>query len=625
MVGVLAENFNVLFSGADIWVPLILDAGERPRDIRNLVPMARLAPDATLEAFEAEIAALAPQLEAQYPEVFEGWTLDVFNYRDDIPNTQTKTFYALLQGSVFFVLLIACVNVTNLLLARGQERRKEIALRVALGAGRGRIVRQLLTESALLVTAGTVLGLGLGWYGIRLMVNSLSSVLTTNFSIVLDTRVLLFTVLISCVTGLIFGLAPALQAFRHSHAEAVNSGGRSSATRSRKTLSRSLVVAEIALSLMALGGGGALIQSFLQLRGGEPGFDPAPILTARVRVPPNKYPSDEEALLLLDRVMEGAARIEGVAAASLVNSLPRSFGAPTDSFQIRGRETEEGSQAPQAFALQASPGYADTFGIELLQGRFFSDSDGLGQAPVVVVNRSFANTWLAGENPLGHYIEYRDESREIVGVVDDIQQVLLQTAGGVESEAIYIPVAQAPANRYFVTLRSRGGDPNLLAEPLRAALRGLDPDLTLSQILTMNDVTERSFVGINIFNTILGGFGILAILLASVGSYGVLSYSVNQRRKEIGIRMALGAESESVVWMVARQGVWLALLGLGIGGLLMIPLLGVIRSLMVGFSTVSGNSTVAVAALLFAVTVVASLVPAYRAARVNPVSALQQD
>jgi putative ABC transport system permease protein len=308
----------------------------------------------------------------------------------------------------------------------------------------------------------------------------------------------------------------------------------------------------------------------------------------------------------------------------LVNALPRTFGSPTETFQIRGRETEEGSQAPQAFALRASPAYIDTFGIELVQGRFFNDSDRLEQAPVAVVNRSFSETWLAGENPLGRYVNVRDEARMIVGVVEDVQQVLLQT-GAVQSEAIYTPIAQAPTNSFFLTLRSRGGDPKLLAEPLRSALRGLDPDLTLSQVLTMDEVTAQNFVGIDIFTTILGGFGILAILLAAVGSYSVLAYSVNQRRHEIGIRMALGAEGKSVVWMVARQGVLLAVVGLAMGGLFMIPLLGLIRSLMVGFATVSGGTSAVVAALLFGVTVIASLVPAYRAAHVNPVRALQSE
>jgi len=622
VVGVLPPDFRVLFAGNDVFVPLVETAGEPPRDRRNLLPLARLAPNATEAEFEAEVGALAVQLEREQPEVFEGWTLDVLNYADDIPSSQTKIFYGLLQGSVFFVLLIACANVTNLLLSRGQERHREIAVRLAMGAGRWRIVRQLLTESTLLVGAGMVLGLAVGWYGVRLLVNSLAAVLPPSIEIALDGDVLVFTLLISAFTGLVFGLAPALQTLRQNQASAALGGGRSSASRGRKVLSRSLVVAEIALSLVALGGGGALIQSFLQLRGGEPGFDPAPILTAQVRVPPAKYADERESLLLLDRVLADAEGIPGVEAAAAVNALPRGFGTPTSSFQIRGRETEEGSQAPQAFALLASPAYLDTIGIDLLEGRFFEASDGLEQAAVAVVNRSFADTWFAGASPLGHYLEMDDQAREIVGVVDDVQQVLVATAG-IQSETIYTPIAQSPASSYFLTLRARGGATRLLAEPLREALRGLDPDLTVSQILTLDEVTERNFAGINIFNSILGGFGVLAILLASVGSYGVLAYSVSQRSKEIGIRMALGAEGKNVVWMVARQGVVLAVLGLSIGGLFLVPLIGLIRSLMVGFASVSGDVSVAVAGVLFLVTVAASLLPARRAANVDPVRALQ--
>jgi putative ABC transport system permease protein len=625
VVGVLPEDFNVLFAPADVWVPMIDDPGQRSRDSRTIVALARLAPGATQDAFRAEVDALAGQLEAEHPQAFSGWTLDAFNYRDDIPSTQTRIFYGLLQGSVFFVLLIACANVTNLLLARGQERQREIAVRLTLGAGRGRIVRQLLTESTLLVAGGTLLGLGLGWYGIRLIVNRLTNVLPPNIGLELDGRVLLFTVLIACVTGLAFGLAPALQTFRNSQAAAVQSGsGRSSATRGRRMLSRTLVVAEIALSLVALGGGGTLIQGFLQLRGGEPGFDPTPILTTRLRIPQAKYATDEQTALLLDQVLDGVAAIEGVEASALANALPRGFGTPTATFQLRGQETEEGAQAPRAYSLQVTPGYFDTIGIELLRGRTFARADRLGQAPVAVVNRAFVDTWLAGGSPLGQYVEIGGVAREIVGVVEDIQQVLLQT-GSLKSETIYAPAAQTPAGSYRLALRARGGDPGMLAEPLRAAVRELDPDLTLGQVLTLNEVTEQNFAGIDVFSAILGGFGALAILLASLGNYGVLAYSVSGRRNEIGIRMALGAEGRSVVWMVARQGVTLAVIGLALGGLLMVPLMGVIRSILAGIATVSSGSVTTVAGVLFAVTVVASLVPAVRAASVNPVTALRQD
>lgn len=625
VVGVLPTEFSFFFSTVDVWVPLTDDPRESPRDRRDVLALARLTPGATMEQLVSEVEALAARLETEQAATFRDWTIDVFNFRDDIPNTQTRIFYALLQGSVFFVLLIACVNITNLLLARGQERRPEIALRTVLGAGRGRIVRQLLTESALLASAGMLLGLLLGWYGIRLMAGRLAEVFPQGLTPRLDVPVLLFTLGISGLASLLFGLVPALQAFRHGQAEALKEGaGRTSVGRNRRLLTRSLVVAEIALSLVALGGGAMLVRSFLQLQNQDPGYDPTPILTAQLRIPQSKYPGDEQTGAFLDRVLERAEALGGVEAATLVNVLPQSFGAPTDTFRIQGASADPGSRARSAFSLEASPAYPATFGIELLQGRFFEASDRLGRAPVAVVNRSFAETWFPGENPVGRHLAFRGESREIVGVVDDVRQVLLQTSGQVTSEAVYVPVAQVPDGAVRVALRVRG-DPERLGEPLRTALQGLDPDLTLSQVLTMEAVVDRAFTGVDIFNAILGGFGILAILLASVGTYGVLAYSVSQRRREIGIRMAVGAGTREVVRMVTGQGVAMAILGLGIGGLALLPLTRLLRSLMEGITTVSGGTSVAVAGVLFAVTLLASLLPARRASAVDPVTALREE
>jgi putative ABC transport system permease protein len=625
VVGVMPEGFAFLFSSADLWVPLTDSPVESPRDRRDVVAIGRMLDGATMDQVQADVSGIAASLAVEYPEVQRDWTADAFNARNDIPDSRTKIFYGLLQGSVFFVLLIACANITNLLLARAQERRREIALRTVLGAGRARLARQLLTESGILVLAGAFLGLGLGWVGIRAMANHFAGLLPANYTPTLDVKVVAFTMGISVLAGLLFGLAPVMQTVRGRHAEALKEGGgKSSAGRSRKLVTRGLVVAEIALSLIALGGGGMLVRSFLELQGSDPGFEDSGLVTARLRIPDSRYPDEEQRLAFLDRILDQAAGIEGAQAPALINALPRNFQIPTDTFSILGEVRDPLTAAPRAFSLKASPAYVEALGIEVLQGRFFEGGDRLGQTPVAVLNRSFVARWFPAGDALGRFIEFEGESRQVVGVVEDVQQVFGSTPGQVESEAIYIPAAQAPMAGYTLVARTLG-DPADLKEPLRSELQLLDPDLTLSQVLTMDEVMEQFFAGVAVFNTILGGFGILAILLASLGTYGVLAYQVTQRKHEIGIRMAVGARGREVIGMVTRQGLVMAVLGLALGGIVLVPLTRLLRTLLDGFSTVSADTGAYVAIVLFIVTLTASLVPAWRASTLDPVRALREE
>ncbi len=625
VVGVLPAGFTFLFSSADIYVPLTANPRESPRDRRDLLAVARLASGTSMERFAAEAASISAQLALEYPAVQRDWTVDVFNARTDIPDANTKIFYGLLQGSVFFVLLIACANITNLLLARAQERRREIALRTVLGAGRGRITRQLLTESGLLVVSGAVLGLGLGWWGLRAVANHFAGLLPAGYTPELDGTVVLFTVGLSVLAGLVFGLVPALQTLRENQSDALKEGGgKASPSRGRRLLTRGLVVAEIALSLVALGGGGMMVRSFVELRNADPGFDGSALVTTQLRAPASRYPDAEQRLLLFDRVLERAASAGRALPAALVNALPQGFQTPTDTFRIEGAGIDPSSVAPRAFSLRATPRYAEVLGIEVVRGRFLSDEDRAGSGPVAVVNRSFAESWLGDGDPVGRQIVFRGASRRIVGVVADVQQVLVRAPGQVQSEAIYLPLAQDPEGIFTLIVRA-AGDAAALKEPLRAAVQEIDPDLTLSTVRTMDEVVEQFFVGVQVFNTILGGFGILAILLASLGTYGVLAYQVGQRRHEIGIRMAVGAEGARVVRMVTRQGVVMSLVGLGLGGLVMLPFTRLLGGLLDGITTVNPTTPLYVAAILFSVTLVASIVPAVRAATVDPVRALRDE
>lgn len=625
VVGVMPEGFTFLFANASVYVPLTDSPVESPRDRRDVLSIARLAEGASMAQVKAEATSIAASLEDQYPEVQRDWTVDVFNARIDIPDARTKVFYGLLQGSVFFVLLIACVNITNLLLARAQERRREIALRTALGAGRGRLTRQLITESGVLVVTGAVLGLGFGWAGIRALANKFAGLLPASYTPELDGTVVLFTAGVSVFAGLFFGLAPVSQTLKRGQSEALKEGGgKSSVGRSRNLITRTLVVSEIALSLIALGGGGMLIRSFLELQNADPGFDGSSLVTTQIRVPDSKYPTDEERSLFLDALLERAMTVEGVRTAALINSLPRNFQVPTDTFTVAGQIRDVAAAAPRAFSLKASPDYATAFGIEVLQGRFFEEGDRPGQPLVAVLNRSFADRWFPAGNAVGQFVEFEGASRQVVGVVGDVQQVLVATPGQVQSEAILLPAAQSPTGA-FTLVAAAAGSPSDLKEPIRASLQLADPDLTLSPMLTMDEVMEQLFVGISVFNAILGGFGLLAILLASLGTYGVLAYQVSQRKREIGIRMAIGARGGEVVSMVTRQGIWMAVIGLALGGLFLVPLTSLLGTLLAGFSSVRPETGLYVAVVLFLVTLAASLIPAYRASALDPMKVLRDE
>jgi predicted permease len=389
-------------------------------------------------------------------------------------------------------------------------------------------------------------------------------------------------------------------------------------------VARGLVVAEIALSLVALGGGTVLVRAFLQMLASDGGFDESALVTARLNVPGSVHPEADGRTLFIDRILEETGALSGARATAVVNALPRGLSAPTDTFGLASVARVDTEAAPRAVSLRASPGYVEALGIPVIRGRFFTDADRLGSDPVAVVNRSWADRWSADENPVGRTVRFAGADRRIVGVVADVQQVLIRTPGIVDSEVIYVPAAQDPLAGYTLVIAG-DGDPARLKEPLRQTVAALDPDVTLSQVLTFEEVIDQFFAGIRVFNTILGGFGLIAILLASIGTYGVLAYQVAQRRQEIGIRMAVGADQRTVLGMVARQGVLMSALGLALGGLLLLPLVRLVGTLLEGFATVQGETGFWVAGLLFTVTVLASWLPARRAAALDPVRALGDD
>ena len=625
VVGVLPPGWSFLVPNIDVYNPVRQNPLASPRDRRDSFVLARMTPGVAMEAVYAETEAIVTELEAQYPETQRGWTADALNLRQDIPLSQARILFMLLQGSVLFVLVIACANVVNLLLARGQARQSEIALRTALGAGRGRIIRQLLTESLMLVSVGGALGLGLGFVGMRMMVNAFRGQLPAVYTPVMDVNVLLFTLGVTVLAGVFFGLVPALQTVRVDQVGVLKEGGgrSGSAGGRRKWIAKGLVVGEIALSLVALGGGSVLVRSFIALRGTDPGFENAGLLTVLMGIPASRYEDDAQLVDLIDRIKTEAGSLPGVRSVTFANSLPQNFLAPSDTFRVASTPAEAGVAPPRAVSLRTGPEYLEAMQVPLVQGRFFEANDRLDQPLVAVVNQALADRRFSDRSPVGELIAFRGETREIVGVAADVQQLLIRQ-GDASEETVYIPVAQDPRGGLILVLRS-SGDPLELTEPMRGVLGRIDPDITLNQVLTMEQFVDQFFVGINVFNAVLGGFGVLALLLAALGTYGVLAYSISQRTHEIGIRMAIGAQGSTVVKMVARQGVSMGLIGLGLGLVLTVPVTGLIRRALVGLVPVQSATVGGVVVVLFLVTVLASVLPARRAANVDPVLALRED
>ncbi len=366
-----------------------------------------------------------------------------------------------------------------------------------------------------------------------------------------------------------------------------------------------------------------MVRGFLELQNADPGFEVGNLLTVQFSVPESKFPTDEEKMIVLDEVVARARTLAGVRSVTLTNALPQNIQAPMDTFRIAGAPVDAGQPVPRTVSLRVDPGYLETMGVPLRQGRFLEEADRADQPLVAVINQSMVDKRFEGRSPLGQRIDVRGESREIVGVAGDVTQTIVQASGS-SDETVYLPVAQAPGRINFLVLGTTG-DAGQLAGPARTALGEVDPDLTVNLVQTMEQFVDQFFVGIRVFNWLLGGFGALALLLASLGTYGVLAYSVGQRRHEIGVRMALGAQASQVTRMIVKQGLVMALVGLAIGTVMVIPLTALIAGVLEGLATVQPLTVVAVGALLFTITMIASLVPARRAAHVDPVDALRAE
>jgi putative ABC transport system permease protein len=529
---------------------------------------------------------------------------------------KAQTALLVLLGAVGFVLLLACANVANLLLARAAGRRLELAIRAALGASRWRIVRQLLTESLLLALSGGAAGLLLAWWGVEMLPTISPDKLPRADSIRLDASVAGFTLLISLLTGTAFGLLPALQASRPDFNETLKEGGRGTAGLLHHRLRSVLIVGEVALAFVLLIGAGLMLKSFVRLLRVDPGLDPQRVLTMDIPLPGAKY-SDLQAAAFFQQALERVRVLPGVEAAAAVYPLPLSGSHLSSDFPIEGRPLPAG-QSPAAGLRIVSPDFFKTLRIPLRTGRLLAESDGADAPPVVVINEALARSYFPNENPLGKRIGRA--RREIVGVVGNAKHAALEDEPKPE---IYFPLAQFP--RGFMTLAVRtSGDPLQMLAAVRDQVWAVDEDQSVSNIHTMEELLANS-VGPYRFNLLLLGlFALLGLALAGVGLYGVVSYTVTQGTHELGIRVALGAQASDVIKLIVRQGMMMAALGVAIGLSAAFALTRLMERLLFGVSATDLLTFVMISLLLVCVALIASYIPARRAAKVDPLQALRR-
>ncbi|HSR51775.1 MAG TPA: FtsX-like permease family protein, partial [Acidobacteriota bacterium] len=511
----------------------------------------------------------------------------------------------------------------NLLLARGYERQREFAVRRAMGAGRLRILRQLLSESLFLSLAGGAVGLALAYVGIRFMYAAMAPLMPAFMRPVLDLNVVLYTLAVTVAGGLFFGAAPAFQGSRVEISDTLREGGRgSSAGGKRRLLGKGLVVAEVAMAGILLAGAVMLIQGFDSIHQRDSGFDTSDILTMGVSLPADRY-EDERKLSFFRQASERFAGLPGVVGITAASSLPRSPFLPSQPFSTPELTIPEGEPVPNALCVTVLPGYFDTLGVPLLSGRALHESDRAESQPVAVISRALAQRWFE-DQPLGRILKVRGQERRIVGVVEDVMQTFLQAGSGGQA-VVYLPLAQDSRTGMAFMLRTRGEASAALSEGVRRQVEALDRDATIGRMMTLEAFVAQFLTGARVISLIMGGFGALALILAAVGIYGVLAYSVVQRRHEIGVRMALGAGKGRVLGLITRQGLTLA----GLGLLLALP--GVvlarygIAAVLAGFAEVEQGGLLGVALILAAVAAAACYLPARRAAAVDPIQALRSE
>ena len=637
IVGVMPPGFQLgrewgAQQAPDVWTPIAF----KPQQLdpatgltnEYLSVLARLRPGVRLEQAQAEMDSIAADLRRQYMPGADAsnWGLLLTRF-DEFVVGKIRTALYILLGAVAFVLLIACANVANLMLARAAVRQKEIAVRTALGASRWRVVRQLLTESVLLSLVGGGAGLLLAMWGVDLLLRLDDNKIPRAAEIGLDANVLLFTLGVSVLTGVVFGLAPAFQTSNVNLHDTLKEGGRSGRGNVRRGVRNALVVAEMAFAVVLLVGAGLLIRSFVRLQQVDPGFQPRGVLAMQVSLPPTKYTDQARRAAFARQMLEEVRALAGVRSAATTTTLPMSGWNQSGSFQIEGRVVPPGQSSPHGDRWMPSDDYFQTMGIRLIKGRYFDARDAADAPGVAVVDETLARKYWPGEDPVGKRISFETQDgqrrwREVVGLVGHVRNQGLE---GDSRGQYYVPYAQRATNTdLFVVVRT-DGDPAALAPAVRGRIAAVDRDLPVYRVTTMERMVSDSLAQRRFSMFLFGVFAALALALAVVGLYGVMSYAVAQRTHEIGLRMALGAQGRDVLRMVVGQGLWLVGLGLGLGLAGALALTRLMSSLLFGVSAADPLTYAGIALLLGAVALLASYVPARRATKVDPMVALRYE
>jgi putative ABC transport system permease protein len=625
VVGVMQPNFR-LSKQVDAWIPLVIGSKEAAnRSVGSLVVVGRLKPGVTYERAQTSMDVIASRLSLQYPETNTDHGVKIISLHEQLTGN-IRLALLLVLAAVAFVLLIACANVSNLLMARAASRQKEMAIRTALGANRGRLIRQLLTESVILSLVGGLLGLVLAYLGLHLIVATIPESIPRVQESSIDLSVLGFTFIVSLLTGTVFGLAPAMQASKTDMNESLKERSRGSMSGvAGRRLRNLLVVSEVTLTLVLLVGAGLTIRSFTRLQDVKPGFNPDHLLTMQLTLPPSKYPEPQQQVTFYKESVERIKGVPGVQSVGLVSALP--MGASNNivtAFEIEGRAPAASGENLAANYVVVSPDYFRTMNIPIQKGSVFTESDAPAQ-PKAVINETMAHRYFQNQDPLGKHLMLdvppEPISAEIIGVVADVKQA------GLDSEVkpvIYVSYLQAPWPAMSLVARTTR-EPMDMVSVVRGQLLAIDKDQPIYNVQSMEQLMADSVAQPRLTMLLLGIFAAVALILAGTGIYGVISYSVAQRTQEIGLRMAMGAQQLDILKMVVGQGMLLAVVGIVLGLFVSVGVTRLVASLLFGVSATDLTTLTFTSLLLAVVTLLACCIPARRAMRLDPIVALRYE